>query len=79
VWVLDGQRIGAAQKLAWAPWPGRHELTLQDRSGETIQTVRFEVRGAGLKATALVEADAGRAPGRPKPARDPAGVDQRIR
>jgi hypothetical protein len=41
--------------------------------------VRFEVRGAGLKAPAFVEADAGRAPGRPKPARDPAGVDHRIR
>ena len=50
VWVLDGKRLGAAQKLAWAPWPGRHELTLQSRGGESIQTVRFEVRGAGLKA-----------------------------
>ena len=50
VWVLDGKRVGVAQTLAWAPWPGRHELTLQRRSGETIQTVRFEVRGAGLKA-----------------------------
>jgi penicillin-binding protein 1C len=79
VWVLDGKRLGAAPKLAWAPWPGRHELVLQRGSGETIQTVRFEVRGAGLKAPAFVEADAGRAPGRPKPARDPAGVDHRIR
>jgi penicillin-binding protein 1C len=49
VWVLDGKRLGAAQKLAWAPWPGRHELTLLGRGGETIQTVRFEVRGAGFK------------------------------
>jgi len=52
VWVLDGKRLGAAaNKLAWAPWPGRHELTLQGRGGETIQTVRFEVRGAGLKSS----------------------------
>ncbi|MEP6875804.1 MAG: penicillin-binding protein 1C [Burkholderiales bacterium] len=50
VWVLDGKRLGAARQIMWAPWPGRHELTLQGRSGETIQTVRFEVRGAGLKA-----------------------------
>ena len=49
VWVLDGKRLGVAQKLAWAPWPGRHELTLLGRNGEAIQTVRFEVRGAGLK------------------------------
>jgi penicillin-binding protein 1C len=52
VWVLDGRRLGAAHKLAWAPWPGRHELSLLGRNGEPIQTVRFEVRGAGLKATA---------------------------
>lgn len=51
-WVLDGKTLGMARKLAWAPWPGRHELTLLGRSGETIQTVRFEVRGAGLKASA---------------------------
>jgi penicillin-binding protein 1C len=52
VWVLDGKRLGVAQKLRWSPWPGRHELTLLGRSGEAIQTVRFEVRGAGLKAGA---------------------------
>jgi penicillin-binding protein 1C len=50
VWLLDGKRVGAVPQLAWAPWPGRHELTLQRGSGEKIQTVHFEVRGAGLKA-----------------------------
>jgi penicillin-binding protein 1C len=53
VWVLDGNRLGAARQLAWAPWPGRHELTLQGRDGRPIQTVRFDVRGAGLKVSAL--------------------------
>ena len=48
-WVLDGKRLGAAQRLAWAPWPGRHELALLARDGSTVQTVRFEVRGAGMK------------------------------
>jgi len=48
-WVLDGKRLGAAQRMAWAPWPGRHELALLARDGSTLQTVRFEVRGAGLK------------------------------
>ena len=74
VWVLDGKRLGAANKLAWAPWPGRHELTLQGRGGETIQTVRFEVRGAGLKSSgpmsALTRAERRAAP---KPARDSLG------
>jgi penicillin-binding protein 1C len=49
IWVLDGRRLGAAQRLAWAPWPGRHELALLARDGSTLQTVRFEVRGAGVK------------------------------
>ncbi len=48
-WVLDGKRLGAAPRVAWAPWPGRHELALLARDGSTLQTVRFEVRGAGLK------------------------------
>jgi len=39
--------------LQWAPWPGRHELTLLDRQGRAMQSVRFEVRGAGLKVSAL--------------------------
>jgi penicillin-binding protein 1C len=48
-WVLDGKRLGAAATLAWSPWPGRHRLSLLGRRGETLQTVRFEVRGAGVK------------------------------
>jgi penicillin-binding protein 1C len=48
-WVLDGKRLGAAPRWSWAPWPGRHELTLLGRGGEVLQSVRFEVRGAGLK------------------------------
>ena len=48
-WVLDGKRLGAAQRVAGAPGPGRHELALLARDGSTLQTVRFEVRGAGVK------------------------------
>ncbi len=48
-WVLDGKRLGAAARWSWAPWPGRHELKLLGRGGEVVQTVRFEVRGAGVK------------------------------
>ena len=50
-WVLDGKRLGAAAMFAWPPWPGRHELRLLGREGEAIETVRFEVRGAGIKTT----------------------------
>ena len=48
-WVLDGKRLGMGHRLAWAPWPGRHELALLARDGSALQTVRFEVRGAGVK------------------------------
>ncbi len=51
-WVLDGRRLGTAASLRWAPWPGRHELTLLDARGRALQTVRFEVRGATLKSAA---------------------------
>jgi penicillin-binding protein 1C len=51
-WVLDGRRLGNGESLRWAPWPGRHELALLARDGKALQTVRFEVRGAGLKPTA---------------------------
>ncbi|WP_428420194.1 penicillin-binding protein 1C [Methylibium sp.] len=48
-WVLDGHRLGSGARWQWAPWPGRHELRLLDRDGRALQTVRFEVRGAGVK------------------------------
>ena len=49
-WLLDGRPVGTGRQVSWAPWPGRHQLTLQGRHGETLEAVRFEVRGAGLKA-----------------------------
>ena len=51
VWMLDGRRLGAGTRLRWLPWPGRHTLTLLAPSGATLQSVRFEVRGAGVKPT----------------------------
>jgi penicillin-binding protein 1C len=45
-WVLGGRRLGTGPHLHWPPWPGRHELRLLDAAGRTVQTVRFEVRGA---------------------------------
>ena len=52
-WVLDGKRLGAVPRWWWAPWPGRHQLTLPGRNGEVLQTVRVEVRGAGLKSPSI--------------------------
>lgn len=51
-WWLNGRRLGEGEQLAWAPWPGRHELRLVGRTGTVVQTVKFEVRGAALKQAA---------------------------
>jgi penicillin-binding protein 1C len=51
-WRLDGRSLGGAERLRWAPWPGRHRLELIGAAGETLQSVAFEVRGAGVKAAA---------------------------
>lgn len=48
-WWLDGRLLGSGATLAWFPMPGRHVLQLRDRQ-QVIEQVRFEVRGAFLKA-----------------------------
>jgi len=48
-WTLNGRRLGQGERLTWAPWPGRHELSLLGAGGRIVQTVTFEVRGASLK------------------------------
>ena len=52
-WRLDGRALGVGERLRWAPWPGRHRLELVGVSGQTLQSVAFEVRGAGVKGRAL--------------------------
>ncbi len=49
-WRLDGKLIGRRPVHAWPPWPGRHQLLLEDASGRVLDAVRFEVRGAGVSA-----------------------------
>ncbi len=49
-WRLDGKPLGRGAALAWMPWPGRHRMELVDAGGTVLDTVRFEVRGAGVKA-----------------------------
>ena len=50
-WVLDGKPLGTSDRWRWAPWPGRHRLTLVGRDNQALQSVNFEVRGAGVKAS----------------------------
>ncbi len=52
-WLLDDQPIGNGRTVTWPPWPGRHRLSLRAQGGRIVQTVQFEVRGAGVKAVAV--------------------------
>ena len=47
-WRMDGKPLGRGAVLEWLPWPGRHTLELVDAQGLVLDTVRFEVRGAGV-------------------------------
>lgn len=49
-WRLDGKEIARGAQAAWLPWPGRHVMQLADAGGQVLDEVRFEVRGAGVKA-----------------------------
>jgi penicillin-binding protein 1C len=43
---LNGRRLGRAQLfLPWEPAAGKYKLELRDSSGQTVDKVRFEVRG----------------------------------
>jgi len=47
-WVLNGRALPSAGKaIPWSPQSGRYHLALQDEEGRPIDSVRFEVRGAG--------------------------------
>ncbi len=49
-WRLDGKPLGRGARLSWLPWPGRHVLQLADAQGSVLDALRFEVRGAEVRA-----------------------------
>jgi penicillin-binding protein 1C len=49
-WFIDGKPLGQGAAVAWAPWPGRHEVVLESEDGRRRSSARFEVRGASVKA-----------------------------
>ena len=51
-WLLDGKPLATGSSVQWLPWPGRHRVTLVDAGGQTLDEIRLEVRGAGIKTTA---------------------------
>ena len=54
-WRIDGRPQARGAGFGWLPWPGRHVVELTDDRGRTLDRIRLEVRGAGVRA-----ADAGR-------------------
>jgi hypothetical protein len=50
--VLDGKPLGSAERWRWAPWPGRHRLTLLGADRQPLQSASFDLRGAARKAGA---------------------------
>ena len=49
-WRIDGRVAGRGARLPWLPWPGRHVVQLLDAQGSVLDTIRLEVRGAGVAA-----------------------------
>ncbi len=52
-WRIDGQPLARGASAQWLPWPGRHAIELVHARGQVLDTVRLEVRGAGVKAGAV--------------------------
>ncbi|RZL46894.1 MAG: hypothetical protein EOP71_07140, partial [Variovorax sp.] len=48
-WRIDGRPQARGAGFGWLPWPGRHVVELTDDRGRTLDRIRLEVRGAGLR------------------------------
>ena len=51
-WRIAGKVVARGASGQWAPWPGVHHIELVDTRGVVVDTVRIEVRGAGLRHAA---------------------------
>lgn len=47
-WRIDGKAFARGNQAQWMPWPGRHVVELADARGEVLDSIRIEVRGAGV-------------------------------
>ena len=48
-WRIDGKDVARGARWAWMPWPGRHLVELVNAKGEVQDSIRLEVRGAGVR------------------------------
>ena len=51
-WRIGGKVVARGASGQWSPWPGVHHIELLDARGAVVDSVRVEVRGAGLRNTA---------------------------
>jgi hypothetical protein len=49
-WLIDGKPFAKGPQAQWLPWPGRHEVQIVGAKGEVLDSIRLEVRGAGVIA-----------------------------
>jgi penicillin-binding protein 1C len=47
-WLMDGKEFARGASAQWLPWPGRHVVQLVSHSGDKLDEIRLEVRGAGV-------------------------------
>ncbi len=52
-WRMDGKVFAQGNSAQWLPWPGRHLVQLVNSSGEVLDEIRLEVRGAGVREARL--------------------------
>ncbi len=50
-WRMNGKALARGPEVQWLPWPGRHMVQLLDATGEVLDEIKLEVRGAGLKTS----------------------------
>ena len=48
-WRMDGKEVARGARWEWMPWPGRHQIELLNAKGDVLDSIRLEVRGAGVK------------------------------
>ncbi len=49
-WLMDGKLFAKGRTAQWLPWPGRHVVQIANATGQVLDEVHLEVRGAGVKA-----------------------------
>lgn len=47
-WLMDGKPFAKGSQAQWLPWPGRHVVQIVGAKGEVLDSIRLEVRGAGV-------------------------------